>query len=96
MAGTPTAKKKAGPPDMAGTPTSKKKAGPPDMAGTPTSKKKAGPPDGDQAPMKRIKRSDTTITPEEVADFLPKPAVEYVKDSKVSTHRCSLPVLNSY
>jgi hypothetical protein len=63
------------------------------MAGTPGAKKKAaGPPDSENA--KRIKRSDTAVTPEEVAEFLPKPAIEYVKESKVSTYLLHL--LNSY
>jgi hypothetical protein len=56
------------------------------MAGTPGAKKKAGASDSENAPTKRIKRSDTAITPEEVAEFLPKPAIEYVKESKVSTY----------
>jgi hypothetical protein len=65
------------------------------MAGTLGAKKKAaGAPDGATAATKRIKRNEPAITPEEVANFLPKPAVEYVKESKVSTYHLQLP--NSY
>jgi hypothetical protein len=61
------------------------------MAGTPRetrAKNKAGPSDSEAATSgpKRMKRSDALLTSEEVANFLPKPAVEYVKESKVSTY----------
>jgi hypothetical protein len=61
------------------------------MAGTPREtrgKNKAGASESETATSgpKRMKRSDPSITPEEVAKFLPKPAIEYVKESKVSTN----------
>jgi hypothetical protein len=59
------------------------------MAGTPRgagAKKRVGAADTENtSSAKRIKRGDTAMTAEEVANFLPKRAVEYVRESKVST-----------
>jgi hypothetical protein len=51
-------------------------------------KNKAGASDSETATSgpKRMKRTDALLTSEEVAKFLPKPAIEYVKESKVSTN----------
>jgi hypothetical protein len=51
-------------------------------------KNKAGPSDSETPTSgpKRIKRTDALLTAEEIAKFLPKPAIEYVKESKVSTN----------
>jgi hypothetical protein len=55
------------------------------MAGTPrTTKKRANTGEGEQSSSKRNKRADPAMTLEEVLNFVPKPVVDYVRESKVS------------